>query len=156
MIIKSVAIILLLVAVQVSAASPEKYEPNKECPAPRLLPVLDSSYHECNRGFGNGSCDRFIDTFRQLTQRYDCQRSFDTGSVPAVWLAGDAELEDYIQLLLRLAEKPNQHYSDKRFKPARAAARSLFGSKELQGILDGYIAEDYLELSKQVDLEGAE
>ena len=155
MIIKCVAIILLVVAVQVSAASPDKYEPNKECPAPRLLPVLDSSYHECNRGFGNGSCDQFVEIFHQLTQRYDCQRPFDTGSVPAVWLAG-AALEDYIQLLLRLAEKPNQHYSDKRFKPARVAARSLFGSKEFQGILDGASAEDYLELSKTLNLEGSE
>jgi hypothetical protein len=105
----------------------------------------------------NGSCDRFVETFRHLTQRYDCQRSFDTLPVPAIWLAGDAELEDYVQLLSQLAAKQDKVHSDKWFRKARSSARSLFGSNEFRGILDGALAEDYLELSEQVgrEMEGS-
>src|SRR5574337_466447 len=113
------AAVLLVTAVQLAAAASE---PNRKCPAQQLLPVLDSSYHECSNGFGNSSCERFVDTFRKLTSRSDCQRSFDTSPVPAVWLAGDAELEDFVRLLSRLAAKNDNVFTDHSFAKARAMA----------------------------------
>lgn len=131
---------------------------NVTCPAARLLPVLDAAYHECNKGFENGSCERFVNTFRQLLPEYDCQRSFDSTPtknyiVPAIWLAGDGALEDYIQLLSRMASLKDKLFTDKWFPKATTEARTLFGSKEFQSILDGALAETYGPLSRKVEKE---
>ena len=129
---------------------------NSTCPAPKLLPVLDAAYHECNKGFVNGSCERFVETFKQLTPEYDCQRSFDATAgknyvVPAVWLAGSGALEDYIALLARLSSPKDKLFSGKWFISARTDARELFGSKAFQRVLDGHMAERYLPLSRRLE-----
>ena len=108
------------------------------CPAHKLLPTLDTSYHECSHGFDNGSCATFIETFKKLLPTYSCKRSFDTSPVPAVWLADDAALEDYVKLLSGMKEP---------------AARKLFGSEVFRAILDGALAEDYGDLSRQVEAD---
>lgn len=129
---------------------------NVTCPAPKLLPLLDAAYHECNKGFVNGSCERFVETFRQLTPVYDCQRPFDAAAgknyiVPAVWLAGIGALEDYIALLAKLSSRKDKMFSDKWFKRARTDARELFGSEAFRGILDGHMAEKYRPLSRRLE-----
>jgi hypothetical protein len=108
------------------------------CPAPKLLAEFDSAFHECSHGMQNGSCKRFVEIFRQLIPKYDCRRSFDTSPVPAAWLASSAALEDYVRLLSTLHD---------------AAARKLFSSAEFREILDGALAEDYMELSRKVEKE---
>jgi hypothetical protein len=122
----------LLVGMLLSVTTPALAGANLECPAPTLLPPLDANYHECNRGFQNGSCDKFVDLFQQLLPRFDCQRSFDTGPVPALWLADSAAMEDYVHLLSRL-KTPK--------------AKALFGSAAFREILDGALAEEYVPLS---------
>lgn len=133
---------------------------NVTCPAHKLLPVLDAAYHECNKGFVNGSCERFVETFKQLTPEYDCQRSFDATSetnyiVPAVWLAGNGALEDYIALLARMTNRKDKMFSDQWFRKATTEARRLFGSKAFQNMLDGSMAEEYLPLSKRLEKENS-
>ena len=158
--LKAVAIILILVA---SAPLLAKEAPrnmrqfNVTCPAPKLLPVLDAAYHECNNGY-EGSCERFVETFRQLLPEYDCQRSFDATPtqnyiVPAIWLAGDAALEDYIRLLSRMSSSKDNLFTKGDFQRATDEAKKLFGSKEFRNILDGCLAEEFLSLSKKVESE---
>ena len=141
-----------------SEAPREMTQFNVTCPAQKLLPVLDAAYHECNKGFENGSCERFVETFKQLSPEYDCQRSFDATSeknyiVPAVWLAGDGALEDYIALLARMTSRKDKVFSDKWFRKASADAKQLFGSKAFQSVLDGHMAEEYGPLSKRLEKE---
>ena len=113
-----------------SGAQPAK------CPAARLLPEFDATYHECGRGVENGSCKRFVAIFRELLPKYDCRRQFDTEPVPAAWIVDSAALEDYVRLLSEL-RTPD--------------ARALFGSKEFREILDGALAEDYGDKSREVE-----
>jgi hypothetical protein len=142
-------------AVQASEAPPTMHAFNVQCPASRLLPQLDGAYHECNKAFENGSCERFVATFEQLAPEYDCQRSFDASSdkkyiVPAVWLAGDGALEDYIALLARMASGKDKMFKDQSFSKASAAARSLFASEAFAGVLDGHMAEEYGPLAEKL------
>jgi hypothetical protein len=128
---------------------------NVKCPAPKLLPQLDAAYHECNNGFVNGSCERFVETFSQLAPEYDCQRSFDATPdkkyvVPAIWLAGDGALEDYIGLLARMASGKDKMFNDKSFTKSSAAARKLFTSKAFAHVLDGHMAEEYGPLVEEL------
>ena len=127
---------------------------NLICPARELLPVLDRAYHECNNGF-DGSCDKFVDTLRKLLPEYDCQRPFDATPtqnfiVPAIWLAGDGPLDDYVHLLADLAKSKGRKVS--RLSPETIeTAQRLFGGKEFQRILDGALAEEYLQLPLPVE-----
>lgn len=141
-----------------SEAPKEMNQFNLTCPALKLLPVLDAAYHECNKGFVNGSCERFVETFKQLTPEYDCQRSFDAAAeknyiVPAIWLAGSGALEDYIALLAKMTSRKDKIFSDKWFRKASTDARKLFGSKAFQNVLDGHMAEEYGPLSKRLEKE---
>ena len=151
--ILSLAVFTPLVAAE---APSDQREFNVACPAQKLLPVLDGTYHQCNKGFVNGSCEKFVDTFKQLLPEYDCQRSFDATPtknyiVPAVWLAGDGALEDYTQLLSRMALLKDRMFKQKSFRNATTKARKLFGSKEFRKILDGSLAEEYSPLSTRVE-----
>ena len=124
--------LILATALSVSAA----HAANVACPAGRLLPGFDASYHECSNGFQNGSCGKFVQTFTQLLPKFDCQRSFDTAPVPAIWLANDAAFEDYVRLLSKL-KQPD--------------ARRLFASPEFRAVLDGATAEEYVPLSLKAE-----
>ncbi len=129
---------------------------NVTCPTSRVLPILDRAYHECSNGFVNGSCERFVDSFWQLLPEYDCQRPFDATPdknyvVPAIWLAGDGAMEDYVRLLWRLASSKDRVLSLSHYRSAILAAKELFGSKAFQRTLDGALAEEYLVRSRSVE-----
>jgi hypothetical protein len=143
----------LSVPLIVTRAFASEGQSNLTCPASRLLPALDADYHQCSHGFENHSCERFVQTLEQLLPKYDCQRSFDNGAgaVPAVWLAGDAELEDYVHLLWRLSSSTDKMFAGKPFSKATNGAKKLFSSKEFRSILDGALAEDYMARSKQLE-----
>lgn len=111
---------------------------NIACPANKVLPELDANYHECSHGFENGSCQRFVQLLKTLLPKFDCQRSFDTSPVPAVWLANDAAFEDYVNLLSRLKDKD---------------AKQLFASAAFRDTLDGAMAEEYGPLSRKAEKE---
>lgn len=155
----SVILILAVPMVLFATEAPQDMRQfNVTCPATTLLPVLDNAYHECSNGFANGSCERFVETFRQLLPEYDCQRSFDATPsrnyiVPAIWLAGSAALEDYIRLLYRMPSSKDKIFTQKYFQNATTEAKKLFGSKDFQNILDGHLAEEYGPLSKKVENE---
>jgi hypothetical protein len=127
-------------------------ESNVTCSASKLLPTLDAAYHKCDRGFENGSCERFVQTLKQLLPEYDCQRSFDDQPVPAVWLAGD-ELDDYVDLLWRLSSSTDKRFAGKSFSKATNDAKKLFSSKDFRKVLDGALAEDYMARSKKLERE---
>ena len=115
---------------------PAAHAANVTCPASRLLPELDASYHECSHGFQNRSCERFVQALAQLFPKFDCQRSFDNEPVPALWLANSAASEDYVHLLSQLK---------------RPEARKLFASPEFRSVLDGAMAEKYVPLSLKAE-----
>jgi hypothetical protein len=151
------ALLILLghLAAYAAEAQPGVGEFNVKCPAPKLLPLLDAAFHECNKGFVNGSCGRFVETLEQLVPKYDCQRPFDATAdkqytVPAIWLAGDGALEDYIALLARMASGKDKMFKDKSFTKDSAAARKLFMSREFARVLDGHMAEEYGPLVEEL------
>ena len=122
------------------------------CPASKLLPALDAAYHVCSHGFDNyDSCESFVQTFGQLLPKYDCRRSFDNDPVPAVWLAGDAELDDYVHLLWRLSSSPDKMIAASQFSKEISDAKKLFSSKEFRNVLDGELAEDYMARSEELE-----
>jgi hypothetical protein len=95
-------------------------------------------------------------TFWKLLPDYDCQRPFDATptqnfTVPAIWLAGDGPLDDYVRLLARLAKSSSRSASKVYSPGAIDAAQRLFGSKEFRHILDGELAEEYLQQSIAVE-----
>ncbi|SRR5258705_9091810 len=113
---------------------------NVMCPAKKLLPELKAAYRGCRAG-AESDCTRFVRVLRDLLPVYDCQRPFDATPttnyiVPAIWLAGDEEAERYFQLLSEL--------------PSRDAAQ-LFGSNQFRAALDGYLAEQFLSRSEEVE-----
>lgn len=109
---------------------------NVTCPASKLLPELDASYHECSHGFQNGSCQKFVQIFAKLLPKFDCQRPVDTDSVPALWMGNSAASEDYVHLLSRLKN---------------SEAVKLFSSAEFRAVLDGAMAEEYVPLSLKAE-----
>ena len=115
------------------------------CPAADVLPKLDAAYHAC-RHYADESCNNFIAAFTSVTGRYDCKRAFDTDPVPAVWLAGAGALDDYVQMMWLVAT--NEQYKSKLYKGAYSKARAVFSSGEFQAVLDGALAEEYLEKSQ--------
>lgn len=115
------------------------------CPANEVLPKLDAAYHACSH-YADESCHNFIAAFKEVAGRYDCKRSFDTTPVPAVWLAGDGALDDYVRLMWLLATK--KQFKSKLYKGADTEARKFFAGSEFQGVLDGALAEEYLEKSR--------
>ena len=127
-----------------SKAPDSMREFNVNCPFASTQRHLEASSRKCGDR-DPGACRDFVEAFRLLTVVSDCQRPFDTSPrgnhiVPAIWLAGDENLDRYIELLRGL------HLSG-RFPEATA----LFASKEFRGVLDGYFAEVYLQES--LDLE---
>jgi hypothetical protein len=123
-------------ALPLALTNPEWTGVNVECPATAPVPQLDVNYHECGHGFKNGSCEKFVEVFKQLLPRFDCQRSFDTSPVPALWLANSAAVEDYVHLLSHLNIPTAKH---------------LFASSEFSAILDGALAEEYVPLSLKAE-----
>jgi len=126
---------------------------NVTCPAASLLPIIDASYHACNNGYDDGSCDRFVDAYAKLLPTYDCQRPIDATPVkkfvvPAIWLAEEGAEEDYIRLLWRLASEERMY--TKSFPDAVRKARLLFASKEFAHSLDGAVAEEWNEKHEQI------
>ncbi len=151
--ISLIVIFAVCFPVLASGAPPDRQEFNVTCPESKLLPVLDTAYHECNNGYANGSCERFVENFRLLMPKYDCQRSFDTSPVPAIWLAGPGALEDYVRLLWRMASSKDKMFTHTLLQRAAAEGKKLFGCEEFRHVLDGALAEEYLPRSKKVERE---
>ncbi len=128
-------------AAQVSSSNMNKF--NVTCPSEELCPQMEKEYQECYKNRQSSACTAFLQTFKKLLPTYDCHRSFDTDSVPAVWLcegqrADDkrGELEDYVELLSQLKTQESNR---------------LFGSEKFRQILDGALAEDYYDKSVKVE-----
>jgi hypothetical protein len=141
---KSIWIVITLLLATFGAQSASSA--NISCPANNVAPQLDAAYHACSNGYIDGSCQRFLQAFNVLTGRYDCQRSFDTAPVPAVWLSPEGALDDYVRLVFQIATKPQ--FKDKLYHGVQQEAHEFFTSKEFHGILDGALAEDYLPKSR--------
>jgi hypothetical protein len=112
---------------------------NQTCPAERVAREFDRAYHQCRNGYENGSCQRFVVLFKELLPEYDCQRPFDKANgkvyiVPAIWMLGDAEHEDYVELLSKMKQPQ---------------AQALFASKEFRATLDAALAERFWRQSER-------
>ena len=138
MVIRRVILGLVMVVLFPSGVLPE--ELNLRCPFQSTFVPFDLAYHSCSNGHvkDQGSCGTFVELFQKLIPRYDCARSFDTGPVPAIWLAEGGAVEDYVRLLHRLAirEAP---YDAKWFEKPSTEGKRLFGSPEFRTILDGHL-----------------
>lgn len=123
----------------------------QECPFPEKYIEIDRAYHQCVNGQvrKGASCELFINSIPTLLGKYNCKRSFDTKSVPALWLF-DAAAEDYIQLVYEMASKSNPIFNDQWFKRETIEARKIFMSPEFKLILDGHMAEEYFPLIEVV------
>lgn len=110
----------------------------RRCPANELCPKFIQLIYSCKNDRQSKACDSFIDTFRKLVPRFDCQRSFDTAPVPAVWLCDELETS-YPRAHERAVELLSKIKSQK--------AQTFFGSNDLRSTFDGALAEDYMEAS---------
>jgi len=123
---------------------------NKTCPANELCPQIELAYQKCGKQASAPDCHDFVRLFKELLPLYDCQRPFDHSGgenyiVPAVWLCDGRrgggypqEFESYAGLLYRLKS---------------VDAKKLFASKEFRDVLDGAVAEEYLDKSLQAEKE---
>jgi hypothetical protein len=145
-----------------AASAPQAKEHfNVTCPAKKLLPALDSAYHECSNGYGGGEhCENFVAIYRKLLPKYDCQSTNEAGidfHVPALFMAsGPGAVEDYTRLLWLLSSsqaKKDNKYRGEWFQKAVSEARILFGSREFQAILDGDLGETFGDRSRQIAKE---
>ena len=111
---------------------------NEKCPSKILCPEYKENLSKCEKNRKSKNCDDFIEIFKKLSSKYDCQRSFDKNPVPAIWLCDEATdgypkpHEKGIVLLAKLKTKN---------------ARKFFSSDEFRSTLDGELAEEYLDLS---------
>jgi hypothetical protein len=123
---------------------------NKQCPAKRLCPVLESTYQECKSQKSTTKCVEFVESLKSLSPLYDCQRPIDKTEtvqyiVPAIWVCalkrrenGIPVMDEYFELLSTLKIP---------------AARQYFASREFRKTLDGYYAELYLDASEKAEAE---
>ena len=117
---------------------------NKICPAQKLCPDLEKYYQACKKKPNSEVCNKFIDTMKQLSPVYDCQRSFDKQYiVPAIWLCGEnrretgaSYTETYYELLSKLKLKEAKEY---------------FASPLFRNVLDGHMAEEYYDKSERLE-----
>lgn len=121
-------------------APPTMTKFNQDCPYQKLRPTLETLFSFCKSGNAS-SCKTFVKTFRALTVVSDCQRTLDATPrvnyiVPAIWLAGDGKLEDYVQLVANLSMNE---------------AKVLFASPAFRSVLDGVLAEQWLEESLKAE-----
>jgi len=110
---------------------------NITCPAKELCPLLDQAFESCYTTKKEEVCSIYIQIFKKLVDNYDCQRSFDNTPtkkyiVPAYWICDASKSWAYIELLSKL-ELPE--------------AQEFFASSEFRSILDGEIAEGFIDLS---------
>ena len=155
--IRTLFLPFLTSSLMAAEAPADMHKFNVECPAAKLAPALDRAYHECRNGYeiADGGCPKFLAVFKQLLPTYDCQRPFDASPtknyvVPAVWLTGDAEFEDYVDLLWRMVSRKDKMFRDKYFRSVSDSAQRLFASDEFRETLDGALAEEYLDRSKRL------
>jgi len=126
---------------------------NIYCPFKKLLPVVDSAYHSCSHGAMDKSCQLFVETFEELIPKYDCKRSFDTQTVPAIWLADRGYMTDFIDLLFKLAKGKDKVLSEKHFPIANYVAKQLLLDDKFKAILDGHYAETYFPMIENLENE---
>jgi len=123
---------------------------NKTCPANKLCSRIELAYQKCGKQASAPECHDFVRLFKELLPLSDCQRPFDQSGgenyiVPAVWLCDGRrgggyprEFESYAGLLSGLKSRD---------------AKKLFASKEFRDVLDGAVAEEYLDKSLQAEKE---
>lgn len=104
------------------------------CPTAHLLNELYIADAQCSATKSSDACPRFIDLFEELIPAHNCRRSFDSKPVPAIWLAGNGQLEQYVAHLSKMKSKN---------------AVALFSSSKFRAILDGSLAEEYAPLSER-------
>ncbi len=110
---------------------------NITCPSEELCPLLDQSSESCKNTNKTEVCSIYIQIFRKLVQNYDCHRSFDNTPnkkyiVPAYWLCDPTKAWAQIEFLSKL----------KMYE-----AQEFFASSEFRSILDGELAEGFMEMS---------
>ncbi|KIU45961.1 MULTISPECIES: hypothetical protein [Bradyrhizobium] len=119
--------------------SDRPWDKEGECPARALCPRLAKSLRECKSRHLPTSCDAFISTADRLTPAHQCRRRGDFEPVPAIWVCdevvkprveGATLLEDTLHLL--------EHMTS-------AKARRFYRSAQFRGVLDGALAEEYVD-----------
>jgi hypothetical protein len=127
---------LISIVLEVSGGSVSAFAASS-CPAPAACQKFTTQEEQC-KGKSKKACRAFVKTFKKLLPKYDCQHPFDTVStekyfVPAVWLCDN--YESALKLLSRM-KTPD--------------AKAVFGSSQLQKVLDGDMAKFYMEKSQKV------
>jgi len=109
---------------------------NKTCPTPKMCDDFIESYDVCEQE--KKRCNEFLDNFKKLLPKYDCQRPQDNTPkekfiVPAMWLCKD--YEDAVRFLAQMKMEE---------------AKRLFGSPTFRTILDGELGKEFLAQSIKV------
>lgn len=110
---------------------------NNDCPMPQLGIEIRIAYNELiSNPHLHLKDSTFVTLLEKSFYKYNCKRSFDKNPVPALWLCDSGDIEKWIEYL----SKMNSTY-----------AKKLFGSRLFRSVLDGSLAEQFFQLSKEVE-----
>jgi hypothetical protein len=118
---------------------------NKSCPELVLCPKIIKLEKECSENYEEDYCTEFVETYKKLTTRSTCMRSFDTSPVPAIWVCGkENEYPSVFSHSNVLLEMLSLKFS---------IAKKFFESNQFRDILSGESAEAYTNRSLALENE---
>lgn len=97
-----------------------------DCPTMNLLSKIQEADKLCQDLKDDNACSNFVDAFDKLIPSYNCKRPFDDAPVPALWLAGDRAVEQYVNNISRLDS---------------ARAKEITSSSRFAKLLDGSMSK---------------
>jgi hypothetical protein len=124
-------------------ASAPQEKPFKYCVAHSNCSGLRNYEAKCRLDQNEKDCREFVSLFEKMAIKNDCKRTFDTGAVPSVWICDeDAEESAFPKLFERSATT----LSTLKYP----FAIKFYGSEAFRSTLDGAIAEEHLQRSKNI------
>jgi hypothetical protein len=108
-----------------------------KCPMPELGAEIDLAFKNYLDNPDKEELEiNFLELFNKSLYRYDCRRSFDYASVPALWLWDTSDIFQWLNVLSKMK-------SDE--------ARKVFSSQIFRDSLDGESAELYYKKSENME-----
>ena len=120
----------------------------KTCSDHQFCAPLRTYEEKCRTSSLEEDCAKFVENFEKLSTRNDCQRSFDTGPVPSVWVCDEDSEEDGSP---KIFERSAGTLSKLKY----SFAKKFYGSEKFRSTLDGDVAEEHLKPSMEIEKSSA-
>lgn len=117
------------------------------CPKPEMFLKVNKAYQACLKNPDDKfKASSFVGLLVKMMDKYDCRRKYDYKPIPAWWLCGEGY--DYRQVS---SQDDPEKWFNLLSKLKTHEARNLFGSELFRSTLDGAIAEDFIDASKEAE-----